>query len=392
MARPFQSILQAVPALVGRLSLIVVIGVALALLVVASYRSLTNSFGLAASIGVEARSQAEVYLRLQKQMQMAIMHVHHFHIEGKREDAGEFEMERQVVETLFESSTTGQSETELAHLSKARMHWDAAVSVARRILALPSPRAVPLDLIHRDVQQVDMAVMMAVDAVEQLRERNRESVAGRLQEAARDSELLIRLVIGAFSFALLAALGAGMVVLRSHSVLRGLSMRDALTGLLNRREFHVRLQRQILQASRQHSAVSLLLIDVDHFKSVNDRFGHQFGDEVLRAVAERVSAVVRECDAVARFGGEEIAVILPDSGEREAEVIAGRVRAVVSSTPLAVPGGETLRLTVSIGTATFPLDATREDALIRAADTALYEAKENGRDRVCRARTRTLIA
>ena len=155
---------------------------------------------------------------------------------------------------------------------------------------------------------------------------------------------------------------------------------DALTGLANRRVFEEALVREVARAQRSGEPVSLVLFDIDHFKAVNDTFGHQLGDEVLRAVGRALADACRDADLPARYGGEEFAVLLPACAPREGFRVAQRLRAAVAQADVPVP------LTVSAGVAGIPANGSTADELLRAADSALYSAKRTGRDRTARAR------
>ena len=163
---------------------------------------------------------------------------------------------------------------------------------------------------------------------------------------------------------------------------------DALTGLDNQREFRRRLGEEIERARRYGRPVSLLMLDIDRFKTVNDTHGHPVGDEVLRVIAAQIRAAVRPTDYAARYGGEEFAVILPETANAGAVTAAEHVRAAVAGAAIPVAPGQALNITVSIGAATFPEDADAEAGLIAAADRALYSAKQSGRNRVCRLASR----
>jgi diguanylate cyclase (GGDEF)-like protein len=164
-----------------------------------------------------------------------------------------------------------------------------------------------------------------------------------------------------------------------------LATTDGLTGLLNRRTLNVQLAARLREAQRYKHPLSFVLLDIDHFKKVNDTFGHPAGDAVLRGVAAVAQAQARETDAVARYGGEEIAVILPETDAAGARTIAERLRAAVEASEHPTERGR-LRCTVSIGVATLPLESRPAGgdvaALIEAADAALYRAKKGGRNRV----------
>ena len=158
--------------------------------------------------------------------------------------------------------------------------------------------------------------------------------------------------------------------------LRQSASTDGLTGIANRRSFDVTLDRHLARAMTSFEPVSLVLLDIDHFKRLNDEHGHQVGDDVLRQVAAVLVEHARVIDVPARYGGEEFAVVLPECDGEEGLQVAERLRRALAAAPTAVP------ITVSAGVATFPVAAASTEALIRAADDALYEAKRAGRDRV----------
>jgi diguanylate cyclase (GGDEF)-like protein len=154
-----------------------------------------------------------------------------------------------------------------------------------------------------------------------------------------------------------------------------LATRDTLTGLANRRLFEEALEREVGRASREGSQLSLVVMDLDHFKSVNDTYGHQTGDEVLRQVGAALTATCRAMDLPARYGGEEFVVLLPDCPSHAALEVADRLRSAVSEHVTTLP------VTLSAGVATLPDNAVDADRLVAAADSALYDAKGAGRDR-----------
>lgn len=165
--------------------------------------------------------------------------------------------------------------------------------------------------------------------------------------------------------------------------LREQSIRDPLTGLYNRREFMRLLTEEVERVRRYRHPLTLMMLDLDFFKRVNDTYGHPAGDAVLKGVARTIREELRTVDTVARYGGEEFAAILPETPWPEAKAAAERICRVVRGRQLAVSGAETIQVTVSIGLAVFPNDADSEQALLAAADKALYRAKRGGRDRVC---------
>lgn len=169
---------------------------------------------------------------------------------------------------------------------------------------------------------------------------------------------------------------------RANRRLEQLATTDSLTGLWNRRMFFERLEQEIARTRRSEESLSLVLIDVDHFKNVNDAMGHQAGDEVLRRVGGLLQAAVRKSDVAARYGGEEMAIILPGAEMQDALNIAESIRRSIAAEYIAV-GDIALNVTASLGVAT-TADLAEPDAasLVEIADLALYRAKRGGRNRV----------
>ncbi|MBE1277394.1 sensor domain-containing diguanylate cyclase [Enterovibrio baiacu] len=162
--------------------------------------------------------------------------------------------------------------------------------------------------------------------------------------------------------------------------LSALMDRDSLTGLLNHSNLKVALDRELSRARRHHSQVSFVMIDIDHFKSVNDKYGHPVGDKVIKGVARLLNYRFRKTDTCARYGGEEFALILPDTPADIALRLIDEFRLTFSKTPFS-NGPETFYATLSAGVATFP-EFQSIESIIEAADSALYLAKEKGRNRV----------
>jgi diguanylate cyclase (GGDEF)-like protein len=168
---------------------------------------------------------------------------------------------------------------------------------------------------------------------------------------------------------------------KSYSNVLRDSIHDDLTGLYNRRYFNERLMEEVERAHRYGDNFSLLMVDIDNFKQVNDDYGHPAGDKVLAAVGGALGAQLRKTDVVARYGGEEFVIILFNAQKGKAVEIAENLRVAVAA--FALSGAEEIQVTVSIGVATFGIDANSFEGLIRTADKALYNAKSRGRNQVC---------
>jgi len=170
--------------------------------------------------------------------------------------------------------------------------------------------------------------------------------------------------------------------IKLYDRLQELSIRDSLTRIYNRRYFMQRFFEEFSRAKKFNLNLAFLMIDIDYFKKTNDTYGHLVGDAVLREVARLIRENVREIDFIARFGGEEFSVILPETDKAGAIMLAERIRARVSQEKIRI-FDEILTTTISIGAASFPQNTLHADVLVETADKALYKAKTSGRNRVC---------
>lgn len=163
--------------------------------------------------------------------------------------------------------------------------------------------------------------------------------------------------------------------------LERISQTDGLTGLYNRLHWEKRMAAEFKRSQRYGSQLTLLMMDIDHFKQVNDRFGHLAGDEVIRAVSDVIRQNVRECDVAGRYGGEEFGIILTETQLEGALCVAERIRQSIQNTPVMLDG-VSHSVSVSLGVALFHEDMERHEDVIARADEALYESKQAGRNRV----------
>lgn len=185
---------------------------------------------------------------------------------------------------------------------------------------------------------------------------------------------------------LMASLARQLSITMENDLLSESAAVDALTNLYNRGYFETRLEEEFSRAKRHGREMVLCMADVDHFKTVNDSYGHPVGDQVLRGVSHSLRASLRNSDIAARYGGEEMAVVLPETNKGGGQIVAEKIRRAVEGLKIPIPGNEeeddALGVTVSIGLTCFPTHGKTPEDMIKLAGEALYRAKENGRNQV----------
>ena len=229
------------------------------------------------------------------------------------------------------------------------------------------------------------ATLLAMTQVEQ---RDLESLRTGWRDKLASQRVFFYLVSAVGLFLLILASITAFTLRRMaarervyRAELRILAQTDELTGLANRRETLSSLKRTLADAERTGRGVAFALLDIDHFKRVNDTYGHPVGDEVIRILADKAMASVRGGDLVGRIGGEEFAIVLPGADVAQAYAVCERLRERVHSTAIALEDGTELHITVSVGIAR-RFDGDSVESIIERADAALYQAKHGGRDQV----------
>ncbi len=363
--------------------------------------------------------------RLQNQLRHAQALVTEYAATANPDLRARFEADARTVEDSFAAILNKPflAPQEYQQLSEARRQWRDGVQAAAKLFA-PRPSRAVSDGFDRQINRI----LVALDQIHEIYYGEIGAQRVRIDEAEKRFLLIIAVTVG---LGLIGAVAGAVWLARSvliplrefekglahfarddlsyrftldkedeigrlarefnsmaerlmehRSKLEELSVRDGLTGLYNRREFDKRLQEEMQRSRRYNHPFCLILIDVDRFKDVNDRYGHQAGDEVLIAVGDLVQLNVRPVDVVCRYGGEELAVILSETNEKGALIVAERIRRTVAESVTATPQGDTIQVTVSVGLAAFPRDGDMPAQIIKAADEALYAAKQEGRNLV----------
>lgn len=255
----------------------------------------------------------------------------------------------------------GQPPVDLV-IAAARLSGMDGLQVLRMLRALEPQRSVPVLVLAEDRAQAVEALKLGADDVV-TRPWDGEELQGRIARALRDKRRLDAMA-------------------SESAQLQKLSVTDGLTGLHNHRFFQDRLKEEFRRAQRYDDPLALVLLDLDHFKAVNDGHGHPMGDQVLREVAACLKRSVRETDLLARYGGEEFAVLLPKTHLAGSLTVSERIWKDLGALR-AGPEGQ-LRVTASLGVSGYPSRSViSSDRLVRTADEALYRAKREGRNKIC---------
>ncbi len=381
----------------------------------------------------EVREEIEPILTLQIAILRAAKPANDYVAHGESAERDRFARLSERVDHLFkrlEAASFALAEKR-ALVGSARETWGQAQSIGERLLALPQP--VGNSAAASEMKRLDAQFARAAVLLERVDELDDAEIERGFANATATGRTVLQIVLGVFGLgvALVVSVGAALAwsilsrvkalsdgvrafgdgnfsyrvqleghdelgrlasvfntmaaeLDKAHEALRETSIRDSLTGLYNRREFDRRLLDELKRCIRYRHPLSLLMLDLDHFKAINDDYGHPVGDKVLSEVAGIVKHEVRNSDeVVARYGGEEFVVILAETDKFGAGVLAQRVRAAIAAHIFSIDETRALNVTVSIGLAGFPNDANTGETLIAAADHALYDAKRAGRNCVC---------
>ena len=248
---------------------------------------------------------------------------------------------------------------------------------------LPSERTLRGDKLHAERRSVSIPLVANGEAIGVLAIQDDDSSPSATIPLTESEELSRRHQL---AYAIAEHIALTISNLDMRAALEVQATRDPLTGLYNRRYMQEALEREIHRARRRSRPLAVMLLDIDHFKSYNDTYGHAAGDEALRFVAETLLLNVRAEDLGVRYGGEEFVIILPECSLQQAAVRAEEIRKRLKELYEARPGELPVAVTASIGVAAFPETTDQVDLLIKCADEALYQAKHEGRDRVVVAR------
>jgi diguanylate cyclase (GGDEF)-like protein len=406
----------------------------LVVLAVVSILALQSAIAALDDVVDEADKELALVLRLHIQVQRASLFIHDYLIRGHSdpEARDHFLQESQEVDRSFRNTARAPFDLaeERAFIQAAQAEWQESKGLAETIFSSSSHTGVAATA--QEMDRLDAHVDRALALLVKVQTLAQREMDERLVQAYGVRRQVLLVIVTVFALGLGAAILVGSLLTRSvlhplralergansigagdlshrismvaqdelgqlghtfnlmaerlsksQSALEELSTHDALTGLHNYRMLHHRLVEEEERSRRYGRPFSLLMLDIDYFKTVNDTHGHLAGDEALRAIAARIGHAVRPVDLVARYGGEEFALILPETASVGALATAERIRETIAAKPILLPLGQTVNLTVSIGVASYPVDADSGERLIDATDQAMYTAKSSGRNRVC---------
>jgi len=376
------------------------------------------------------RNELDQVVELQIKVTQSAMPVNDYLIHGEKYELDNFRSQSQAVEEIFRTIRKELSqEQERLLIDQAWKSWQKARGLGEGILRLANPvgNALGAETMEIFDQEIDktVSIISQLDEISHLKidqtlvdlsNRNQASILvmgigflvalglavgsgiafvitvitplRRLSEVASQmgqGNLSIRMKVrGTDEIGQLATVMNDMAVQLDldRRVLEEIATQDALTGLYNRRSFDERMVEELGRSKRFSHPCSLLMMDLDNFKNVNDTFGHQAGDKILKEVSVLIRGRARAQDFVARYGGEEMTAILPETPHGAALYFAEQLRELIDSYPFRMDGKK-IPVTISIGVATYPEHGIEVEDIIGKADEALYEAKGTGRNRVC---------
>ena len=405
--------------------------VPLTILVIVQYSVFNRTIAHLNNVIEHGSTELTSIKKLQHVMHMAVMAPNDYLLHGRvieRENyAASSSKVTMTINSMLKVMAHHQNELEL--MTQANQLWTQVDKKAHNILASTNP--IGNTTMAEEMELLDAVAEQAVSILEQVFDIATLEMAEEVEEAEYLSIIMTALIIGGTSLSALLILwlnrtlanavvspicclkGAANRVRdgdystclswqrqdeigelsqsfdamteyleKAHTELELLACQDGLTGILNRREFDRLFPIEFSRAVRYKHNLSLIMLDLDHFKEVNDKHGHLTGDKVLQTFATLVKKTIRDIDQFARYGGEEFVLILPEADREGACVLAERIRKLVEDTNFGDADGEPLHVTISAGIANYPEHGTSEKEIIESADKVLYLAKHGGRNRV----------
>lgn len=241
------------------------------------------------------------------------------------------------------------------------------------------------------MEEFDHGMYEIIDGIGRQHEKMYQFIQSEYRRASSIRNTALTTTLATLVMSVIIGFAASIYLTRDRNKLVEESTRDPLTGSYNRRALEAKLASlDGLSPPQSHSTYSLILLDIDHFKKVNDRYGHQKGDRVICHITRVVEQIMRDEDFFARWGGEEFVLLLPQTNKTTALTIAERIREAIASTPTITREHETIMATVSIGVGSFPDDGSKSSSIMAAADEALYQAKHGGRNCIMSLETRSI--
>jgi two-component system cell cycle response regulator len=381
----------------------------------------------------EVLHEKDPVMVLQTKMHQAVSLIYrHLLADDKVESGLQFEILKGEVNALLATRGAMQfgQEQEWQCYKKVGENWQRIEAVATKIFSnRPSEGPVDTEALYREVDQASGAITVQIRLIRRMADAEIGEAEGRIRMLEQKAVWAVysALIAGLAIVVLVGILLARSVLLpmrelsngakelasgnlgyrlqvdrqdefgslmttfnemaaalqRSQDDLKDIAIRDPLTGLYNHREFFRLLQEEVDRSCRYERALALLMMDLDKFKEINDKEGHLVGDQVLRHVARTIRAQIRKSDHASRYGGDEFAVLLPETDLEEAVEFAERFQKTVADRPLRLLSGEKLYISLSIGVASFPKNATTYMELVAVADQSMYRAKHDPSQQVC---------
>jgi diguanylate cyclase (GGDEF)-like protein len=380
----------------------------------------------------ESAHEMHPVVNLQTLILKSAMPTHDYLIHGDISERNAFVEISREVDASFDLLLRAPFELteEQEKIQMARKEWHIVKDMNQKILAIPDPlgNANAAQMMER----LDVQMNLIIHLLDEIHEIVMHEMNEHFEQSQQVKQNVYLLISGIFIVGLLIAVGASFVLKRSiirpvsslekatkqfgegdlsarvedtyddeighlastfndmadklqknQETLKEMASRDSLTELYNHGEFYRRVREEVSRSLRYGHVFSIMILDIDYFKDINDEHGHQTGDNILQIIAYLLVKAVRPVDHVARYGGDEFAIIMPETPYANAINLAERIRSTIASHTFPLSPPETTNLTVSVGIADYPNNGKNESELIGVADQAMYTAKRTGRNRVC---------
>ena len=318
-------------------------------------------------------------VRLENLMQRAVMPPNDYLLHHNIDEIKNWEKAAESVDKQFKLVLSNVTfDDEIITLNKAKLSWQQLKIKGWDIFY--NPQQLSQEQLKSEARKFDVKMYEIIDNIQELHSEMRTFIMSEYEHASTLKVKALLITILSLIVSLVSGFYASIYLNQDRNKLVAETGQDPLTGVYNRRAFETKMQAIEKQVLGRNKHYSLIIFDLDRFKKINDHYGHAIGDEVICHTCKIIEETKREDDFLARWGGEEFVLLLPDTDKKTATIIAERLRKAIFKRPLVTEDQEKIPVTISIGVATYPDDGSYAEHILDLADRALYQAKEKGRN------------